>query len=113
MAEYDENYRCYGARKMWLLLRQAGHEVARCTVERLMKVLGLLGAQRGKAKRTTIADPAAARAKDLVNRDFAPLAPNRLWVADFTYVSTLAGCTSRSSSTPMPGAFSAGKYRHP
>ena len=114
MAEYDENYRCYGARKMWLHLRQAGDEVARCTVERLMKVLGLLGAQRGKAKRTTIADPAAARAKDLVNRDFAPLAPNRLWVADFTYVSTLAGwCTSRSSSTPMPGASSAGKYRHP
>lgn len=91
MAEYDENYRCYGARKMWLHLRQAGHEVARCTVERLMKVLGLLGAQRGKAKHTTISDPAAARAKDLVNRDFAPLAPNRLWVADFTYVSTLAG----------------------
>lgn len=91
MAEYDENYRCYGARKMWLHLRQAGHEVARCTVERLMKVLGLAGAQRGKVKRTTIADPAAARAKDLVNRDFAPLAPNRLRVADFTYVSTQAG----------------------
>jgi putative transposase len=90
-AEYDENYRCYGARKMWLHLRQAGHEVARCTVERLMKVLGLAGARRGKAKRTTIADPAAARAKDLVSRDFAPLAPNRLWVADFTYVSTQAG----------------------
>ena len=91
MAGYDENYRCYGARKMWLHLRQAGHEVARCTVGRLMKVLGLLGARRGKAKRTTVADPAAARAKDLVNRDFAPLAPNRLRVADFTYVSTLAG----------------------
>jgi putative transposase len=91
VAGYDENYRCYGARKMWLHLRQAGHEVARCTAGRLMKVLGLLGARRGKAKRTTIADPAAVRAKDLVNRDFAPLAPDRLWVADFTYVSTLAG----------------------
>jgi putative transposase len=88
---YDENYRCYGARKMWLHLRQAGHEVARCTVERLMAVLGLQGARRGKVKRTTIADPAARRAKDLVRRQFAPLAPNRLWVADFTYVSTLAG----------------------
>jgi len=88
---YDENYRCYGARKMWLHLRQAGHEVARCTVERLMQALGLQGARRGKVKRTTIANPAAARAKDLVGRDFAPLAPNRLWVADFTYVSTLAG----------------------
>ena len=59
---YDENYRCYGARKMWLHLRQAGHAVARCTVERLMRQLGLVGARRGKTKRTTIADPAAARA---------------------------------------------------
>ena len=65
--------------------------MARCTVERLMRVLGLQGARRGQAKRTTFADPAAARAKDLVGRNFAPLAPNRLWVADFTYVSTLAG----------------------
>jgi len=88
---YDENYRCYGARKMWLQLRQAGHEVARCTVERLMTDLGLQGARRGPVKRTTIADPSAVRAKDLVGRKFAPLAPNRLWVADFTYVSTLAG----------------------
>lgn len=88
---YDENYQCYGARKMWLHLRQAEHEVARCTVERLMKQLGLQGARRGKVKRTTIADPADGRAKDLVGRKFAPLAPNRLWVADFTYVSTLAG----------------------
>jgi putative transposase len=54
-------------------------------------VLGLQGARRGKAKRTTIADPAAARARDLVKRNFRPLAPNRLWVADFTYVSTVAG----------------------
>ena len=91
VAEYDENYRCYGARKMWLHLRQAGHDVARCTVERLMRILGLQGARRGKARRTTIADPHAARAKDLVGRQFAPLAPNRLWVADFTYVSTMAG----------------------
>lgn len=91
VAAYDENYRCYGARKMWLHLRRAGHDVARCTVERLMRALGLHGALRGKPKRTTIANPAAARASDLVKRDFRPLAPNRLWVADFTYVSTLAG----------------------
>jgi putative transposase len=91
VAEYDENYRCYGARKMWLQLRQGGHDVARCTVERLMKALGLQGVRRGKVKRTTIADPGAVRAKDLVGRNFAPLAPNRLWVADFTYVSTMAG----------------------
>ena len=56
-----------------------------------MTVLGLQGARRGKAKRTTIPEAGAARAKDLVGRDFRPLAPNRLWVADFTYVSTLAG----------------------
>ena len=88
---YDENYSCYGARKIWLALRQDDHDVARCTVERLMRDLGLRGSSRGKVKRTTIADPAAARAKDLVGRNFAPLAPNRLWVADFTYISTLAG----------------------
>ena len=63
---YDENYSCYGARKIWLALRQDDHDVARCTVERLMRVLGLRGASRGKVKRTTIADPAAARAGDLV-----------------------------------------------
>lgn len=90
-AEFDDNYRAYGARKMWLHLRGRGHEVARCTVERLMKILGLQGARRGKAKRTTISDPRAPRAKDLVGRNFSPLAPNRLWVADFTYVSTRAG----------------------
>jgi putative transposase len=91
IAEYDDNYRCYGARKMWLQLRGKGIDVARCTVERLMKVLGLQGARRGKVKCTTISEPGAARAEDLVGRDFRPLAPNRLWVADFTYVSTLAG----------------------
>lgn len=76
---------------MWLQLRQSGHDVARCSVERLMRVLGLQGARPGKVKRTTIANPSAPRAKDLVGRNFAPLAPNLLWVADFTYVSTLAG----------------------
>ena len=89
--EYDENYRCYGARKMWLELRGKGVDVARCTVERLMTTLGLQGARRGPLKRTTIPDPAVTRAQDLVKRDFNPLAPNKLWVADFTYVSTLAG----------------------
>ena len=65
--------------------------MARCTVERLMREDGLAGAVRGKVKRTTIADPAGPRARDLVRRDFAPLAPDRLWVADITYVSTWAG----------------------
>ena len=67
---------------MWLALNREGIEVARCTVERLMTELGLIGAVRGTVKRTTIADPAAARPADLVGRRFAPPAPNRLWVAD-------------------------------
>lgn len=65
--------------------------MARCTVERLMDELGLSGAVRGKARRTTIADPAAARPADLVGRRFGPPTPNRLWVADLTYVSTWSG----------------------
>lgn len=88
---YAANYGVYGARKLWLALNREGIAVARCTVERLMGELGLAGALRGKVKRTTIKDPAAARAKDLVRRNFAPNAPNRLWVADFTYVSTWSG----------------------
>ncbi len=74
----------YGARKVWLQLNREGVPVARCTVERLMKAEGLHGAVRGKVKRTTIPDPAAERARDLVCRDFTPTAPDRLWVADFT-----------------------------
>lgn len=88
---YDENYRCYGARKMWLSLRGDGVDVARCTVERLMRTLGLQGARRGKVKRTTILDPGATRPGDLAKGNFRPLAPNTLWVADFTYVSTQSG----------------------
>jgi putative transposase len=76
---------------MWMHLRRKRVDVARCTVERLMRILALQGARRGKVKRTTIGDPGAARAQDLVKRKFAPLAPNRLWVADFTYVWTTAG----------------------
>jgi putative transposase len=83
LQEYDENYKCYGARKMWLVLRGQDVDVARCTVERLMRSLGLQGARRGRFKRTTIPDPAAARPQDLVKRNFQPLAPNKLWVADF------------------------------
>jgi putative transposase len=85
------NYGVYGARKVWLALNRKGIVVARCTVERLMTELGLTGAVRGKAKRTTIADPVAARPADLVQRRFGPVAPNRLWVADLTYVSTWSG----------------------
>lgn len=85
------NYAVYGARKVWLQLNREGIPVARCTVERLMRADGLAGAVRGKVKRTTIADPAAQRARDLVCRNFSPAAPDRLWVADITYVSTWSG----------------------
>jgi putative transposase len=85
------NYGVYGARKVWLALNREGIKVARCTVERLMAELGLSGAVRGRVKRTTFADPAAARSADLVSRQFDRPAPNRLWVADLTYVSTWSG----------------------
>jgi putative transposase len=72
---HAENYGVYGARKVWLVLNREGVPVARCTIEPLMRQEGLAGTVRGKAKRTTVADPSAPRARDLVRRDFAPLAP--------------------------------------
>jgi putative transposase len=81
-----------GARKMWLWLRGRGHEVARCTVERLMRQMGIEGLTRSRRPvRTTVADPAAARPADLVDRRFAASRPNQLWVADFTYCPTWSG----------------------
>jgi putative transposase len=88
---HADNYSVYGARKVWLQPHREGRDVARCTVERLMRELGLRGALRGKVKRTTVADPAAQRPDDLVKRKFNPSAPNVWWVADFTYVSTWSG----------------------
>jgi putative transposase len=88
---FDDNYGVYGARKVWRQLRREGIEVARCTVERLMRQLGLSGAVRGATRRTTVADPSATPAPDLVKRHFHTSAPNLLWVADFTYCSTWSG----------------------
>jgi putative transposase len=88
---HGDNYGVYGARKVWLALNREGTPVARCTVARLMRDLGLRGARRGKKVRTTVADPGAARPADLVKRQFSPPAPDRLWVADYTYVPTWAG----------------------
>jgi putative transposase len=88
---HHENYSVYGARKVWLTLNREGIPVARCTVERLMKVLGLRGARRGRTVRTTQSDPAAVRPADLVERNFNPSRPDALWVADFSYVPTWAG----------------------
>lgn len=80
----------YGARKVWRQLRREGHGAARCTVERLMRALGLQGVTRGK-KKTTIPDPAQPCPDDKVNRQFSATATNQLWLSDFTYVSTWAG----------------------
>ncbi len=88
---HQENFGVYGARKIWLQLNREGIPVARCTGERLMRQAGLAGITRGKAKRTTNPDPAAPLPEDLVRRDSIPIAPNLLWVADITYVSTWAG----------------------
>jgi transposase InsO family protein len=88
---YNENRQVYGARKVWRQLHREGFPVARCTVERLMRQVGLQGVVRGKKVRTTIADEAAARPADLVERDFSAFHPNQLWVADLTYVATWAG----------------------
>jgi putative transposase len=88
---HRDNYGVYGARKVWLELNREGMPVARCTVERLMRELGLRGARRGNKVCTTRPDPAAARPADLVRRQFSPPAPDRLRVADYTYVPAWTG----------------------
>ena len=88
---HEENFGVYGARKVWRQLGREGNEVARCTVERLMRSLGLQGVVRGRKRRTTIADDSAQRPLDRVNRQFQASRPNQLWVADFTFVATLTG----------------------
>jgi putative transposase len=88
---HAENFGVYGASKIWAQLNREGTRVARCTVERLMRDLGLQGAVRGRPRRTTIPDAAAERPRDLVDRQFHAEAPNRLWVADLTYVRTWSG----------------------
>lgn len=89
---WDENLQAYGARKVWKQMHREGFVIARCTVERLMKDLGIQGVTRGGAKRrTTIADDNLDRPSDRVNRQFVAERPNQLWVADFTFVATWSG----------------------
>ena len=90
---YKDSGERYGAWKVWDQLNREGIAAARCTVERLMRKLGLRGVRRGgwKKVRTTHSDPSQPRPADLVKRDFAPPAPDRLWVVDFTFVPTWAG----------------------
>jgi putative transposase len=88
---HAENFGVYGARKVWRQLGREDIEVARCTVERLMRSLGMQGVVRGHKCRTTVADDHAERPLDHVNRQFHATRPNELWVADFTYVATWTG----------------------
>ncbi len=88
---HEANYGVYGARKVWRALGREGIQVARCTVERLMRELGLAGVRRGKPTRTTTAGEAATALPDLLDRDFSSARPNRKWVADLTYVRTGQG----------------------
>jgi transposase InsO family protein len=89
---WDDNHHVYGPRKVWKQLQRDGHGVARCTVERLMRAMGLKGATRGRAwVVTTRAEAAVDRPADLVDRRFTATRPNQLWVADFTYVATWRG----------------------
>jgi putative transposase len=89
---WDANHQVYGPRKVWRQLRREGHRVARCTVRRLMRAMGLAGAVRGRAwVTTTQTSPDAGRLPNLVARDFTATRPNQLWVSDFTYVATWRG----------------------
>lgn len=87
----DKRTRVYGIRKIHAELNRTGYQVARCTVERLCRQLGIRGTVRGKFPRTTKPAPETGRPADLVDRDFTATAPNELWVADLTYVRTAAG----------------------
>jgi transposase InsO family protein len=88
---WQANFAVYGVRKVWKQLQREGYEVARCTVARLMRQMGLAGAVRGRKFKTTIPDTAAVRPPDLVEREFIAARPNQLWVADLTYVATWRG----------------------
>lgn len=90
-AVWEDSGRTYGARRITRALVRAGHQVARCTVERLMRELGIEGVIRGQRRRTTIAEPSAPRPPDLVNRRFTAQRPNQLWLADLTYIRTWSG----------------------
>jgi transposase InsO family protein len=88
---HENSFGLYGARKVWHQMRREGIKVARCTVERLMRAMGLAGVRRGKTTVTTISNPKAPCPLDKVNREFKVSRPNALWVVDFTYVHTWAG----------------------
>ena len=117
LALWQANYSVYGARKLWIAARRAGHGIGRDQVARLMRLPDIRGVKRQKQVRTTRADPAAARPGDLVERDFAADAPNRLWVADLTHVATWSGvayvCRHRCPQPPHRGLAGRREHAHP
>jgi transposase InsO family protein len=88
---FNENFQVYGVRKVWRQLQREGFDIARCTVARLMRMMGLQGIIRGKPIKTTVSDKSAPCPLDRVNRHFKAPAPNMLWLSDFTYVATWQG----------------------
>ena len=88
---FNENFQVYGVRKVWRQLQREGFDIARCTVARLMRMMGLQGIIRGKPIKTTVSDRSAPCPLDRVNRHFKAPAPNMLWLSDFTYVATWQG----------------------
>lgn len=111
---WEASRRRYGAKKVWKDLQRAGATVARCTVARLYKGMGLHGIVRGRRRRTTIPDVLAAPLPDLVHRNFTAMRPNQLWVSDLTYVATWRGFVYVAFVTmPFHGASSAGGRRPP
>ena len=88
---FNENFQVYGVRKVWRQLQREGFDIARCTVGRLMRAMGLQGIIRGKPVKTTVSDKGAPCPLDRVNRHFKAPSPNRLWLSDFTYVATWQG----------------------
>ncbi len=108
---FDANFRVYGVRKVWRQLEREGFDVARCTVARLMRSMGLQGVIRGKPFKTTRSDKAAPCPLDKVNRQFRAPALNRLWVSDFTYVATWQGFVS-FGPRPRTGGGQALTLRH-
>src|SRR5712691_2365081 len=102
---FEENFRVYGVRKVWRQLKREGHDVARCTVARLMQTLGLQGVIRGKPVRTTISDKATPCPLDHVNRQFKAARPNALWLSDFT-MSRPGRATATTMLWPRPSTVS-------
>ena len=98
---WNANFKVYGARKVWRQLLREGIRVARCTIERLMRVMGIQGAVRGRGPRTTVCNCKVERPADLVQRCFEATGPNRLWVADLTYVATWSGFVYTSFVTDV------------